>query len=217
MATLEATHTGHFHVLEGSGSIVEAVGGVGTAALAIIGIAGVLPQELAAIASIAVGAALLAEGGTVAARFARLLQRAGGVELGRDLGGGVSASLLGGLAGIVLGILALVGVVPTVLMPAAIVVFGAAILVSSTATWRVGVLAASSTASPEIRAVAEESLKAASGAQLMVGVASVTLGILAIVGIHPVLLGLVALLSLGVSIVLEGTTLGGAMMAALAR
>ena len=45
------------------GSIIEAIAGLAAVALSIIALAGVLPGYLAAIATIAVGVALLAQGG----------------------------------------------------------------------------------------------------------------------------------------------------------
>jgi hypothetical protein len=51
------------------GSITEAIGGVAGVVLAIIGLAGVLPLYLAAIAAIAIGVALCAEGGALAATY----------------------------------------------------------------------------------------------------------------------------------------------------
>jgi hypothetical protein len=70
MATLERVER-HSGVLQGGG-LIETVAGVGTVALAIIGLAGMLPREFAAIATMAVAVALMAEGGTVAARLARM-------------------------------------------------------------------------------------------------------------------------------------------------
>jgi len=62
--------------------LIEGIGGAATVVLAILGLTGVMPLELAAIAVIVFGVALGAEGGTIATRFARLLARtnAGEVE-----------------------------------------------------------------------------------------------------------------------------------------
>ena len=82
MATLEGVHQRRTAALEGSGILIEGIGGAAAVVLAILGLTGVMPLELAAIAVIVFGVALGAEGGTIATRFARLLARtnAGEVE-----------------------------------------------------------------------------------------------------------------------------------------
>jgi hypothetical protein len=108
------------------GSMIEAVGGVGALALAILGLAGILPLEFAAIAVICVGAALVFEGGAIGTRFSRLLSATGSGRLGAaELGGGMTAEFLGGAAGLVLGLLALLGVATGILIPVAAIVLGA--------------------------------------------------------------------------------------------
>ncbi len=57
--------------------------------------------------------------------------------------------------------------------------------------------------------MAREAVLAAAGAQALVGLASVALGIIALVGISPMTLTLVALLALGSSILMSGTAMGG--------
>ena len=76
----EATHgemIRSFETLAG-GSAVEAAGGLGAAILGILGLAGVFPGYLEAVATIALGVALFAEGGAVAARYRRVLAEVGG-------------------------------------------------------------------------------------------------------------------------------------------
>jgi hypothetical protein len=107
------------------GSMGEAVAGIAAVVLAIVGLAGLYPVYLTAIASIVLGVALLLQGGAVAARFSQLLAEAAGTRLtNRELGGGMSAEFLAGAAGVVLGILALLRVFPEVLLPVAAIVFG---------------------------------------------------------------------------------------------
>jgi hypothetical protein len=55
-----------------SGSLAEAVCGAATVVLAIIALTGTLPGELASFATIVFGAALIAHGGAIAARFREL-------------------------------------------------------------------------------------------------------------------------------------------------
>src|SRR5262245_30554193 len=96
------------------GGLVDAIGGIATIILAIVAISGVGSSMLAAIATIVFGAALLIQGGTMLTEFTKLMappSAAGSMEevVG---GGGVSALFLVGAAGIVLGILSLIGIAP---------------------------------------------------------------------------------------------------------
>ena len=55
-------------------------------------------------------------------------------------------------------------------------------------------------------------MSASIGAEVLVGLGAAVLGILALVGMAPVILTLVSLLSLGVTVLLSGTSLGGKML-----
>ena len=195
------------------GSIVEAIDGVAVMVLAILGLAGVVPQYMAFITTIIFGVALLMEGEAITARFSRLwseLEGRGVIGLG--VGGGATAEFLGGAAGVVLGILSILGVVPLVLTSAAIIVFGAALLLSSGTVACLNSLAVVRVGPPEVlqRIPPEAGLAVPSG-QLLIGLSAIILGILALVGIHPVSLALVALLSLGAGAVLNGMENGKTM------
>lgn len=216
----EAHHGTMIHSLEtvAGGSAVEAFGGLGTAVLAILGLAGVFPMYLAAIATIALGVSLFSEGGAVATRYRRVLDEAGGGRFeAAELGGGITAELLTGAAGSVLGVLALLGTVPAVLISSAVVVFGAGLLFGSGATARLDAFAATAGSEGRTGQVAREAMRAAAGAQVLIGIASVVLGVLGLVGIAPMVLGLVALLGLGASVLLSGSAIAGRVMNALER
>jgi len=198
------------------GSVAETVGGAGAVVLAILALAGILPAYLAAIATIAVGAALLFEGAAVAGRYRDLLKRVSENEIeATELGGGVSAEALGGLAGIALGILALLGVAPMALMSVAMIVLGGALLLSAGTTARLNDLHLRRTTSDTVRMIARDAVSTAAGTQVLAGAAGIVLGILALQGLASVVLIDVAALSLGASVLLTGTALGGKMMAAL--
>jgi hypothetical protein len=215
MATLEGVHQRRTTVLEGSGTLIEGIGGAATVVLAILGLTGVMPLELAAIAVIVFGVALGAEGGTIGTRFARVLARTSGEAEITDLGGAMSAELLGGATGVLLGLLAVLHIAPMQLVPIAVVVFGSSLLMGHWATSRVSALAFGS--NPDAHAVAREAALAAASSQMLVGIGAVTLGIIAIVGVEATTLTLAALLALGASLVLSGTTVGSSMMSFVAR
>lgn len=200
----------------GGGSAIEAIAGVAAIVLAVLGLADIMPQYMAAIATIAVGVALVLECGVNAARYSRAVATTAGQPVhthAGDVGGGITAEFLGGLAGILLGVLALLNIVPEILLASAVVVFGASLLLSSGTLMELDSLAASATG-PEASAAPVPS---PAGSHVLVGLGAAVLGILALVGIAPRVLTLVALLSLGASIVLSGSAIGSRMFSAIRR
>jgi hypothetical protein len=198
------------------GSIAEALAGLAAAALAILGLAGVMPGYLAAIATIAAGVALLAQGGAVAARWSRLVAETPGYEWDpkSELGSGMTGEILGGATGIVLGVLALIGVAPPVLIPVALLVFGGAMLVGSGTTVDLGQMRGGAS---RFDRGAREITVAASGTQMLIGIAAIVLGILALIGIDPLTLSLVGLLATGASILFSGSAVSSRMLGILRR
>lgn len=198
------------------GSLTEAIAGAGAVVLAILGLAGALPGYMAAISVIAIGVAFLAQGGAAAARWSRLVDEVRGYEFSSrtELGGGLSAEIFGGGAGIVLGILALLSIAPGVLIPVALLVFGGTLLIGSGATVDLG--SVSGPGSYErVGHVTHEASMAASGTQVLVGIGTIVLGILALVGIAPLTLSLVGLLAAAASILLSGSAVSARMMGML--
>ena len=200
------------------GSITEALAGLAAAALAILGLTGVLPGYFAAIAVIAVGVALLAQGGAVAARWSRIMAETPDYDLDArgDLSSGITGEILGGATGVILGILALVGVAPPILIPVALLAFGGAMLVGTGATVDLGAMRDPSGTTRLDRGTRELTV-AASGTQMLIGIAAIVLGILALIGIDPLTLSLVGLLATGASILFSGSAVSSRMLNVLRR
>lgn len=194
------------------GGFVDALGGIATVVLAIIGLAGVKPEILVAIATVVFGAALLIQGGAMLTEFALIETTP---EAQSSSGGGLSALFLVGFAGIVLGVLALLGVYAPVLTAVSAIAFGAALVMSSSAVWQLrtsrSIAARFHTRSPMLRVMASEVAAGSSGLQAMAGLAVILLGILAVAGIFTQGLTLIAFLVAGAAIVLTGSTLSGTM------
>jgi hypothetical protein len=193
-------------------SMAGRIAGIAAVAISIIGLAHVFPEILVSIATLAVGVALLFEGGAMAARFADLIH---GMEKPADgvRWGGLTAEFLAGATGIALGILALLNLAPMVLVPIAAVVYGCALILDSGVNNRLGALEARKTGVHGLsETVARESATAAANIQVLVGLAAVTLGILALVGIVPMVLSLVAMLGIGGTNLLSGSMIGGKML-----
>lgn len=188
-------------------SSTEAVLGGAAAVLGILGLIGVFPVYMAAIATLGIGAALLVEGGGIATRFSQLSALNGRRRTAAMLGGGTSAEVLSGLGGITLGVLALVGIQPMVLLPIAVIVFGGGLVFGTSATARA--TEALESYEEHDRQSAQEAVAAAQGARVLVGLGAVTLGILVLADIGvPMVLTLVSLLALGGMTFLNGSALG---------
>jgi hypothetical protein len=190
-----------------TGSGAEALAGAGALVLAILGLVGLLPMILASIAAIAVGAAFLLQGAAVASGHRRLALEAGGGEA--EIETGTGAEIVGGVAGIVLGILALIGIETVTLLGVSAIVFGGTLLFGSPIVYRAARAEPSGRVLDEI---ARETTASAAGAQALIGIGSITLGILALVGIVPQTLVLVAVLCVGGATLLSGGALTNKMV-----
>lgn len=195
------------------GGFVDALGGIATIVLAIIGLAGVKSVDLLSIATIVFGAALLIQGGAMLSEYAGLEV----TEAGTSSGGGGLASLFGvGVAGIVLGVLALLGVRPDILNSVAVIAFGGALVISASAVWALltsrSMAARFDTRNTMLQRVTAEIAAGSSGVQAMGGLAAIVLGVLAVSGIYTDVLALVALLVVGAAIVMTGSTLSATVM-----
>lgn len=191
------------------GSGLEALAGAAAVALAIIGLADVWPVAMAAVALIVVGGGLIAHGVAVAARWKDAVRGVDPLHFDRNgVWTGMGSESLGGLIAVVLGALVLAGKPPTVLVPAAVVVLGCALLLGGMAVPEVGDLAPSPARTFRYEALVQRLVEGAGGAMVIAGIAAATLGILALLGIEPVLvIELVALLVIGIVLVLAGGAL----------
>ncbi len=200
------------------GGFVDAIGGIATVVLAIIALSGIHQPTLAAIAIIVFGAALLIQGGTMLTEYTKLMFPAGAVQVQEGAGGGLPALFLVGASGIVLGVLALLGIASGILISCAVIAFGAALLVSSNSVWHLyrakqssqQMLTGRTLSGGEI--LAGEMASGSAAVQCISGVAAIVLGILAVSGIYTEVLTLVALLVMGATVLLSGSTLSGAAM-----
>ena len=206
-----------------TGSVSEMIAGIAAIVLAIIGLAGMMPAVLLSIATIVFGVALLLSGGSIAARYGNIEREVAETEMETiEIGTGVTMEFAGGLAGIVLGILALIGLVPMVLIPCAVIVFGATFILSIGLSNRLSALENYAPGGSAFsRQLTREAVEASSGVQVLVGLAGITLGVLALIGFAPMVLSLVGILTIAVggslSSVALTTRLWGALHATGSR
>jgi hypothetical protein len=201
-------------VLSG-GSLAEAVCGIGAVVLAIVALAGILNIYLGAVAVIVVGAGLLLEGAAIGMRFSKLMNEIVGPRFSMsELGGGLTAEFLAGAAGIVLGILALLGVAPLTLLSVVAIIFGAAMVLGAGATASLNSLIVEHhyRTHEVARRLAGAMVSGASGAQILVGLAAIILGIIALTGVHALTLSLVAFLAVGAVVAISGLALSSKLL-----
>ncbi len=192
-----------------SGSSFELTCGALAIAAAIAGLAGVAPQHLAALATIAVGFALLAQGSTIAARWREAVHIPGSE---RTEAVGISTEMFGGLGAIVLGALVMANVAPLALSCAAAIVIGVSLLLGGPA--QPDIAEAAPAASPRRWRVTRNAVRTSAGVMVMAGLAAIALGVLGATGAGPAIaLSLVAILCTAAALVLAG----GALAARFAR
>jgi hypothetical protein len=208
------------YAVEAGGAATESMGGVAVVVLAILALAGVMRGVLTDISGIVFGAAFIVEGAALAARHTAIMERVGEGRMEQlEMGGGMSVELVAGVAAIALGILSLIGLVPTILMPALVITGGAALILSAGAVERLNDIRADAfSVGPTARAVARGAVSSAAAGQVLAGLGAVALGILALVGVgDPAILTIVGMLVLGAAITLSGTALSGKMLSLFRR
>jgi hypothetical protein len=200
------------------GGLADAIGGIATIVLAILALAGVHPEIIVPIAVIVFGAALLIQGGTMLSEYASIIFPAGSTGASPEQFGvgSLSSLFLVGVAGIVLGILALLGITPAILTAIAVIAFGSALMLTSNLVRHLYMMQSSASWSGAPRAGAEvlagEMASGSAGVQMLAGLAAIVLGILALLGINPTILTLAALIVLGATVILTGSALSGLVL-----
>ena len=183
----------------------------GAVVLSILGLVGVFQAELAAIAVIGLGAILLFQGANVVLRYGELLYEADASSKlhAAEISRGITAEFLAGVAGIVLGILALLRIVPMTLMSVAVITYGRTLLLTSGESIWLNSFGKENDMVYQLRHFMG---LAAARAQVLMGLGSLVLGILGLVGIVPMTMVLVALLATGASILLRSSFVGGLLL-----
>jgi hypothetical protein len=166
-------------------SIAQLVAGLAVVVLAILGLADVAPTFLVSMATILFGVSLLSN-----ALPAGDSAPEGGVASGSP------TILLAGVAGVLLGVLALLGASSIQLVALAVIAFGRSLLITSNAEVRFLAATPGNVESTLVRMV-RDTARNATSLQTIAGMAAIVLGILALPGFSPPKLVLIALLELG--------------------
>lgn len=198
------------------GSSVEVMGGIAAAVLGIIGLAHVVPKYVLPIAGIVLAVTLMARAAMVAAEYAEVLagmKKNGGLGNMELHGNSMSAEALAGGTALVLSILAILQLEPDVLMAVVSIVLGAGLLLGNGARTRLDALKVELATNHDLaNQVADLESSGSGGAQALVGVAAIVLGILALVGVSPADLVLVSMLAIGAATLVSGSALESRMV-----
>jgi hypothetical protein len=196
--------------VEPFGLLTEGAAGIAVIVLAIIALAGVSSLVLASIAAIVIGVGLTVQAFNGAAEEERLSAPHTGVNES-DVGGEVVVECMCGLTGIVLGILTLVGASSPYLLPAALIIFAASLLLSGVIGMRPRIMQVAASGTERQVAVYRGS-PAASGMAVMIGVAAIVLGILSVIMATSHVLVLVGFLAVGVALLVTSASFAGAAL-----
>jgi hypothetical protein len=197
------------------GLLTEGAAGIATIVLGVIALAGVSAGVLASIITIIIGVGLIVQAFNAAAEASRGLD-AGGTAVamagrGTELGGEVMIDVAAGVTGIILGVLGLVGVNAPHLVPAALIVFGGALILSGAVAAQ-GRTTTTMTASGTPVQVTYQGSAAMSGLEILVGFAAVILGILSLTFETSWVLTLVGFIAVGATMLMVSATFSGAVV-----
>jgi hypothetical protein len=206
IADQQNAHLNHEQItasLLAAGSTVELAGGAAAIVLSVIGLGQAWPLLMAAIATIAAGAALLAHGAAATARWSDLVGSLDGADRGL-VGGGLGLEVVGGASAIVLGVLALAGVMPEGMVAVAALVLGGSLVVAGAVPPQLAFV--TSDRDVELQQRMRTGLVFAAGTLVLCGIAAGLLGILGIIDVgSPVTLALAAMLVVGVALLVAGS------------
>jgi hypothetical protein len=182
------------------GSMLETFGSLVALVATIVGFASA-PFQMTGIAVVAIGSALFAQGIAIVSRWTDAMHKIEGTRARRqDVVGGVSTEVFAGLAGVVLGVIGFAGVHPLVVYPAAVTMFGGALLLGGAAQPDLVYLAPDK--NPKFARLTYDAIQTSGGIMVLVGVAAAVLGVLALLEVGPILtLCLVGLLAIASALV----------------
>jgi hypothetical protein len=187
----------------GAGSMAELLGGVAAILFSVIGLTGAWPLLMAAAATLVVGAALLTHGAAVGSRYGELVGSLDGADRGL-VGGGLGLEVIGGLAVIALGILALAGVLPAGMIAVGALVLGGTLVLAGAVPPQLAVV--TSDHDVDLQQRMRTALVFSAGVLVLCGVSVGVLGILGMIHVgSPVTLALVAMLVAGIALLIAGS------------
>lgn len=193
------------------GLLSEGAAGIAAIVLAVIALAGISAATLASIVTIVIGVGLMVQAFNSAAENSRAAGLGAVNAQPMEVGGEVMVDCLTGITGIILGILALVGINAVHLVPAALIVFGGALLLAGTSQMRPRATPIASTVGGQVQIVSNQGSTAAGGMEIMIGIAAIVLGILSLIFMASWVLVLVGFIAIGAAMLMVSATFSGAV------
>ena len=198
------------------GLLTEGAAGIATIVLGVIALAGISAGLLASIITIIIGVGLLVQAFNAGAEASREPNASGTAVAasarGAELGGEVMINVAAGLTGIILGILGLVAVHTQYLVPAALIVFGGALVLSGAVSAQAKTATAMTASGTPVQVSYQGSSASMSGLEILVGFAAVILGILALLFEASWVLPLVGFIAVGAAMLIVSATFSGAVV-----
>ena len=186
-----------------SGSSFELFAASAAIVATIVGLLGFQPLFMLGFATTAVGFALIAQGGAIAARWETARHTAAHE---RTESFGIGAEIFGGFAAVALGVLALLHFHPAILVPIGALVVGAALLLGGPVQAEL----AAGTWSDSVRRwrVTRSAVRGSAGVMVIAGAAAIVLALLALLapGGPAATLLLIAMLTVAVALVWAGAS-----------
>jgi hypothetical protein len=183
-----------------SGGLGEGFGGAVAALLAILGLCGLTPIPMAAIGGILIGAGLAWESAMMGSQRARI---PAAFPARVELASGLGVQFLGGFAGLVLCVIALLRLTYALsLISTAVLIFACVLAAGSVATQLAGV---EMRLGGDGRVIKLAGGPAIASVEVLIGFGAGILAVLGLVGIATLTLSLVALLGIGLGVTFSGT------------
>lgn len=189
-------------------SLAEGVMGGLVIILAIMGLLNIASELLLPVSVVLMGAVFLLEGETISARVSGLLSESGTKLKDEQPRVGVTFEFIAGIAGVVLGFLALLGWHLLVMVPIAAILYGSTLIFNSGLTARLNDLESERSGAPVcLTRIVCETIASASGIEFLLGLSAGILGMIALTGMDAVRTALGAMLVIGIGSFLSGTAL----------
>lgn len=194
------------------GLLSEGAAGIAAIVLAVIALAGISSGTLAAITTIVIGVGLMVQAFNSAAEAAKLMPASAVAGVPAEMSSEVMVDCLAGIAGIILGILALVGINAAHLVPAALIVFGGALLLDGGIGMQPKTATTANTTVGAVQIVSYKGSASAGGMEVLIGVAAIVLGILSLIFMTSWVLALVGFIAVGAALLMVSASFSGAVM-----
>lgn len=190
-------------------TVDETVGGLALIVLGILALAGIYAALLTSIATVVAGVAVVFMSLALNREFMNALTGSGRGLVAPEAGNSLSAGSIAGIAGIVLGILAILGIARPTLTAITLIVFGAAVFLDFIMASQARALRMATSSATVDSKVAFSAAAGSEMGSILFALALVVLGILALTGVRSETLIAVAFLSFGAYMFLKGTAMAG--------